>query len=79
MNKENSWVISLEAPDGGGVGVDHYDVSADWNLGYFLRTIPHRSVCISAIHDLELVAVHVPRMTATVEIIDYYFYTVLGC
>ena len=79
MNEKDSRVISLEAPDGGGVGVDEYDVPANRNLGNFLGSIPYGRVYVSAIDDLELVAVHVPRVTACVEIVDHYFYTMLRC
>lgn len=75
MNKIYPRVIGLEAPYGRGVGIDYYDVPANRDLGNSLCTIPHWCVGIAAVDDLELVAVHMPRVPTTVEIIDHNFDT----
>jgi len=73
MNKEDSGIVSLEAPYGRGVGVDHHDVPTDRNLRHLLCPVPHSCVFIPVIHDLKLMAMHVPRMASGIVIVNYDF------
>ena len=76
MNQKHSRVVGLETPDSRGVCVNENDISASWHRGYGLCAVPHRCVGISSEDDLELVAVHVPRVAASVEVVDHDLNTI---
>jgi len=77
MNKEHAWIIGLEAPDGRRVGIDEDGVAAYGYLRKGLCAIIHGLVGGTSVDDLELVAMHVPRMAAGIEVIDHYFNNVI--
>ena len=76
MDQKHSRVVSLETPDSRGVGVNENDISTNWHSGCGLCAVPHRRICVSSEDDLELVAVHVPRVAAGVEVVDHDLNTV---
>jgi hypothetical protein len=76
MNQKHSRVVGLETPDNRGVSVDEHGVSANWHWGYGLCAVPHRGICVSSVNNLELVAMHVPRVAAGVEIVDHDLNTI---
>jgi hypothetical protein len=73
MNKEDAWIIGLEAPDGRRIGIDKDGVAAYGHLRKGLCAIIHGRVGGTSVDDLELVAMHVPGMAAGIEVIDNYF------
>jgi hypothetical protein len=75
MNKEHAWIIGLEAPDGRRVGIDEDGVAAYGYSRKGLCAIIHGLIGGTSVDDLELVAMHVPRMAAGIEVIDHYFNT----
>lgn len=76
MNQKHSRVVGLETPDDRRIGVDKHDVSPNGDCGYSLRAVPHRRVCVSSVDDLELMAVHVPRVASGVEVVDHNLNTI---
>lgn len=76
MNKEDAWIVGLKPPDSRRVGIDKDDVAAYRHLRKLLRAVPHGRVSGTPIDDLELVAMHVPRVTTSIEVIDYDFNTI---
>ena len=76
MNKEDARIVGLKPPDSRRVGIDKDDVAAYRYLRKALRAVPHGRVSCTSIDDLELVTMHVPRVAAGIEVIDYDFNTI---
>ena len=77
MYQKHPRIISREAPHRTRIRINHNRVPAHGDIIHNLCAVPHRCVSWGAVDDLELVAVHVPRVGARVEIIDYHFDAVL--
>ena len=73
MDQVYSRVGSLEPPYRRSIGIYHNYIPPHRDLRYRLAAIPHGCVCVAAIDDLELVAVHVPWMGAGVIVVNNYF------
>jgi hypothetical protein len=73
MHQKHPRVISRESPHRTRVRIHHNGIPTYGDIPHCLRPIPHGCIGRRAVDDLELVAVHVPRVRTRVEIIDYYF------
>lgn len=73
MNQKHARIISGESPHRARVRIHHNGIPSYGDITHSLCSIPHWCICRRAVDDLELVAVHVPRVGTRVEIIDDYF------
>jgi hypothetical protein len=73
MHQKHPRVISRESPHRARVRIHHNGIPTYGDIPHSLRPIPHGCIGRRAVDDLELMAVHVPRVRTRVEIIDYYF------
>jgi hypothetical protein len=77
MYQKHPRIISRKSPHRTRIRIHHNRIPPHRNIPYSLCPIPHWRVGWRAVDDLELVAVHVPWVGTRVEIIDYYFDTII--
>jgi hypothetical protein len=73
MHQKHPRIISCESPHRTRIRIHHDGIPTHGDVPHSLCPIPHWCIGRRAVDDLELVAVHMPRVGTRVKIIDYYF------